>query len=132
MRDGLPLSIVYEDADVLVVDKLAGIAVHPSAGRGEPTLADAVVYHYKNRATPSASRPINRLDRNTSGLLLAAKNPHAANLLNGRTKKEYIAVVLGGLRAKGLSTAHMIKDGYGITREVGQGGKYCLTRGAHG
>jgi 23S rRNA pseudouridine1911/1915/1917 synthase len=43
----LPLSIVYEDADVLVVDKPAGIAVHPSAGRGEPTLADAVVYHYK-------------------------------------------------------------------------------------
>ena len=125
----LPLSIVYEDADVLVVDKPAGIAVHPSAGRGEPTLADAVVYHYKKQGDAISFRPINRLDRNTSGHLLAAKNPHAANLLNGRTKKEYIAVVLGRLEGEGVIEQPIrIKDGYGLTREVGQGGKYCLTR----
>ena len=61
--------------------------------------------------------------------MLAAKNPHAANLLNGRTKKEYIAVVLGRLEGEGVIEQPIrIKDGYGITREVGQGGKYCLTR----
>lgn len=125
----LPLSVVYEDEDVLVVDKPPYLAVHPSAGHDEPTLAAAVVAHYEQGGTPLAFRPVNRLDRNTSGLLLAAKNAHAAHLLSGNVQKEYLAVVLGRLEGSGVIEQPIrIKPGYGITREVGEGGKYCLTR----
>jgi 23S rRNA pseudouridine1911/1915/1917 synthase len=125
----LPLDIVFEDEDVLVVNKPAGIAVHPSAGHDEPTLADAVVSHFKRHGAALSFRPVNRLDRNTSGLLLAAKNAHAAHLLSRRTSKEYLAVVLGRLEGDGVIEQPIrIKEGYGITREVGEGGKYCLTR----
>ena len=65
----LPLSIVYEDADVLVVDKPAGIAVHLRRARGAHA-ADAVVYHYKNRATPSASARLTGLTGIQAGFCL--------------------------------------------------------------
>lgn len=125
----LPLAVVYEDDDVLALDKPAGIAVHPSAEHDEPTLADAVVSYFKRQGACLSFRPIYRLDRNTSGLLLAAKNAHAAHLLNGKTQKEYLAVVLGRLEGEGVIEQPIrVKDGFGITREVGEGGKYCLTR----
>ena len=74
----LPLSVVYEDESLLLVDKPPYLAVHPSAGKPEPTLANAVVAHFEREGQPLSFRPINRLDRNTSGLLLAAKNAHVA------------------------------------------------------
>ncbi len=133
--EGVPLAldIVYEDADVLVINKPPYLAVHPSAGHEEPTLAAAVVAHYQAQGTPLAFRPINRLDRNTSGLLLAAKHAQAAHTLSGkddaRPHKEYLAVVLGKLDGEGVIEQPIrIKPGFGITREVGEGGKYCLTR----
>lgn len=127
----LPLTVVYEDEDVLVADKPAGIAVHPSAGKTAPTLAAAVMAHYARCGESHSFRPLNRLDRNTSGLLLAAKNAHAAHLLSEAddTDKEYLAVVLGRLEGEGVIEQPIrVKEGYGITREVGEGGKYCLTR----
>ena len=125
----MPLSILYEDEDVLVADKPAGLAVHPSKGHNEPTLAAAVIAHYEKQGGQLSFRPLNRLDRNTSGLLLAAKNAHSANLLSNRTKKEYLAIVLGRLEGEGVIEQPIrIKPGFGITREVGEGGKYCLTR----
>ena len=135
----LPLSIVYEDEALLVVDKPPYLAVHPSAGKDGPTLAAAIVAHYEREGTPFAFRPINRLDRNTSGLLLAAKNPHAAHRLGSgnpggtRVEKEYRALVLGRLEGSGVIEQPIrVKPGFGITREVvppgEEGGKYCLTR----
>lgn len=125
----LPLTIVYEDEDVLVVNKPPYLAVHPSAGHSEPTLAAAVIAHYEKLGESFSFRPINRLDRNTSGLLLAAKNAHAAHILSGKPQKEYLAVVLGRLEGSGVIEQPIrVKPGFGITREVGEGGKYCLTR----
>lgn len=125
----LPLEVVYEDDDLLVVDKPAGIAVHPSAFKPEPTLAAAVVGYYQRRGYPGSFRPVNRLDRNTTGLLLAAKNAHVAHLLTGQTRKVYLAVALGRMEGEGVIEQPLrIREGSAITREVGEGGQYALTR----
>lgn len=124
----LPLSVVYEDDAVLVVDKPPYLAVHPSAGKPEPTLANAVVGYYERQGNPLSFRPVNRLDRNTSGLLLAAKNPHAAFALMQKPQKEYVAIVLGELHGAGLIDEPIrVKEGCCITREVGEGGKESRT-----
>ncbi len=125
----LPLDVVYEDEHLLVVNKPPYLAVHPSAGKPEPTLANVVVHHYEQAGTPLSFRPVNRLDRNTSGLLLAAKNPHVAHALTGAVKKEYTALVLGDLAGEGVIDQPIrVKEGCCITREVGEGGKPSLTR----
>lgn len=124
-----PLDVVYEDDDLLVVNKPPYLAVHPSAGKPEPTLANVVVHHYEAAGTPLSFRPVNRLDRNTSGLLLAAKNPHVAYALAGEVQKEYAAIVCGALHGSGVIDQPIrVKEGCCITREVGEGGKPSLTR----
>ncbi len=124
----LPLSVVYEDEAILVVDKPPYLAVHPSAGKPEPTLANAVVAHYARQGMALSFRPTNRLDRNTSGLLLAAKNAHVAYALTNRAHKEYLAIVLGRLEGEGLIDQPIrIREGSCITREVGEGGKDSRT-----
>lgn len=124
----LPLDVVYEDEAVLVINKPPYLAVHPSAGKPEPTLANAVVGYYERRGNPLSFRPVNRLDRNTSGLLLAAKNSHAAYALMQKPQKEYLAIVLGELHGSGLIDQPIrVKEGSCITREVGEGGKESRT-----
>lgn len=124
----LPLAVVYEDESILVVDKPPFLAVHPSAGKPEPTLANAVVAHYARQGTPLSFRPTNRLDRNTSGLLLAAKNAHVAYALTNKAHKEYLAIVLGRLEGEGLIDQPIrVREGSCITREVGEGGKESRT-----
>ena len=135
----LPLSVAYEDESVLVVDKPPYLAVHPSAGKPEPTLAAAVVAHYQRGGQSLSFRPLNRLDRNTSGLLLAAKNAHAAFVLSPqnphvregtrRVEKEDLAIALGRLEGEGVVDQPIrVREGSCITREVGEGGKPSLTR----
>ena len=124
----LPLTVVYEDEAVLVVDKPPYLAVHPSAGKPEPTLANAVVGYYERCGHPLSFRPVNRLDRNTSGLLLAAKNPHVAFAMMQKPQKDYLAIVLGELHGSGLIDQPIrVKEGSCITREVGEGGKDSRT-----
>ena len=124
----LPLTVVYEDAHVLVIDKPPYLAVHPSAGKPEPTLANAVVGYFEQQGTPLSFRPVNRLDRNTSGLLLAAKSPHVAYALAQKPQKMYLAVVLGALTGEGtVDRPIRVKEGCCITREVGEGGKPSVT-----
>lgn len=124
----LPLDVVYEDEHVLVVNKPPYLAVHPSAGKPEPTLANAVVAYYEKSGAPHSFRPVNRLDRNTSGLLLAGKNPHVVYALAGNVKKEYRAIVLGTVLENGTVDAPIrVKEGCTITREVGEGGKPSVT-----
>ncbi len=124
----IPLAVVYEDSDLLVVNKPPYLAVHPSGGKTDPTLANAVVGYYASRGEALSFRPINRLDRNTSGLLIAAKNAHAGFALTGQTHKEYLAIVRGKLIGEGrIDQPIRIKDGCTITREVGEGGKDSVT-----
>ena len=124
----MPLAVVYEDDHLLVVDKPPYLAVHPSAGKPEPTLANGVVAYFEQKGTPLSFRPVNRLDRNTSGLLVAAKSPHVAFALAQKPEKVYFAIVLG--RLEGSGTIHQpirVKEGCTITREVGDGGKDSIT-----
>ncbi len=124
----LPLSVAYEDESLLVVDKPPYLAVHPSAGKPEPTLANAVVGYYRRNGQPHSFRPVNRLDRNTSGLLLAAKNAHIAYALTHKAEKTYLAIVLGELHGSGtIDQPIRVKEGCCITREVGEGGKDSVT-----
>ena len=101
----MPLAVVYEDAHLLMVDKPPYLAVHPSAGKPDPTLANGVVAYYEKKGEAASFRPVNRLDCNTSGLLLAAKDPHTAFLLTRKPEKVYLAVVFGRLEGEGTIDA---------------------------
>lgn len=102
----IPLMIVYEDDDLLVVNKPKGMVVHPSPGHDEGTLVNALLYHCKSclSGINGTMRPgiIHRIDKNTSGLLLVAKNDaahhHLANQMQHHTLlREYQAIVYGTL-----------------------------------
>ena len=104
----LPLSIVYQDADLLVVDKPAGVVVHPGAGAAAGTLVNALLHHVGDLSGVGGTlRPgiVHRLDRGTSGLLVVAKNDEAHRNLSRQfaersVSKEYLAIVLGTPRFK--------------------------------
>lgn len=124
----LPITVTFEDAHLLVVDKPPYLAVHPSAGLTDPTLANLVAAHFLKQGEAVSFRPVNRLDRNTSGLLLAGKNSHITYALGGKVQKTYLAIVLGRLEGCGTVDAPIrIKEGCCITREVGEGGKPSIT-----
>jgi len=98
----IPLSIVYEDADVVVVDKPAGLVVHPAPGHPHNTLVNALLARYPDLAVGGALRPgiVHRLDRFTSGLLVVARNDAAHQALLAQQKartmlKAYMALVDG-------------------------------------
>lgn len=124
----MPLCVVYEDRRVLVINKPPYLAVHPSAGKTDPTLANAVAAYYEAAGQPLSFRPLARLDRNTSGLLLAAKDAPATFALRDKIHKTYYALALGELQGSGTIDAPIrIKEGCTITREVGEGGKPSVT-----
>src|SRR5690606_19277625 len=82
LPQALPLTILHEDADVLVVDKPAGMLVHPSSGEGVGTLANAVAHHIGEGGRIDTPAPVTRLDRDTSGVVLFAKHPHVHHRLS--------------------------------------------------
>ena len=91
------LTILYEDDHLLAVDKPAGMLIHPSRSRNTDTLANFVLGYYQKTGQNSAFHPLTRLDRDTFGVVLLAKNAHIHSLLMaGDTKKTYYAWVLGG------------------------------------
>ena len=69
-----PLDIIYEDEDLLIVNKTSHMPIHPSMGNHENTLANALAYYFKDQNSPFVFRCINRLDRDTTGLTIIAKN----------------------------------------------------------
>ena len=101
----LPLSIVYEDEDLLVIDKSAGMPIHPSMGHYDDTLANALCFytHHVLHFDTYVNRIINRLDKNPSGLLISAKNMHSAARLGDFVRersihRQYIAICQGDVR----------------------------------
>lgn len=124
----LPLRILYEDADLLIVDKPPFMPVHPVHGHLNDTLANAAAYYLESKGESCAFRPIYRLDRDTSGLIVAAKHTYAASRLAGKIEKDYFAVVQGELRGTGRIDAPIRrKEGFGIQREVGEEGVPSVT-----
>ena len=103
----LPLDVIYEDEDVIVVNKPVGMVVHPAPGHPDGTLVNALLYHCKGSLSGinGQLRPgiVHRIDRDTSGLVIAAKNDRAHLALAGQLQDHslfrlYHAVVLGGFR----------------------------------
>lgn len=96
----LPITILYEDEDLVVPAKPAGMPTHPSRDHHYDTVANALAYRYRESAEPYLFRPVNRLDRNTSGLLVVARNRLAAgrltkSLKRGEFEKTYLAILDG-------------------------------------
>lgn len=120
----LPLSIVYEDEDLMVVNKASNTPIHPSQGNYDNTLANAVAYLYQKRNEPFVYRCMNRLDRDTSGLLILAKNMYSASLLSSMIKnreihREYLAIATGFVPEQGIIDQPIGRvDGSTIEREV--------------
>ena len=91
------LSILYEDEAILAVDKPAGMLIHPSRAKNTGTLANFVAGYYQRTGQSCAFHPMTRLDRDTFGIVLLAKNAHIHSLLqSGGAKKTYHALVYGG------------------------------------
>ncbi|MBQ8432205.1 MAG: RluA family pseudouridine synthase [Clostridia bacterium] len=121
----LPLEILYEDDDLVVPLKPANMPTHPSHDHYGDTVANALTYRYTQRGIPFVFRPINRLDRNTSGLLLIARHKMAAGVLsdamkNGEIQKSYLAILDGEMTtAQGIIDACLHRTAASIiVREV--------------
>lgn len=91
----LQVGIVYEDADLILFDKPPAMPVHPSFAHANDTLGNFFAFHTQSRGERISFRPINRLDADTTGLCLVAKNPLAASVLAQQVQKEYTAVLCG-------------------------------------
>lgn len=102
--ENIELDIFYEDADVLVLNKPAGLVVHPGHGNYTGTLVNALAYHFENLPLNSSERPglVHRIDKDTTGLLVVAKTEHAMSGLQKQfalktSEREYIALVWGNV-----------------------------------
>ena len=129
------VDIFYEDADLLVVNKAAGVAVHPGPGHHDDTLGNFLTDYYKKRAVPFVYRPAHRLDRNTSGLLVVARHAHAQERLKGQLhtgdfRRTYLAVCEGTpAQAEGVIDQPIARaDGSVLRREVRPDGAAAVTR----
>ena len=134
----LPIDILYEDDELVVPSKPANMPTHPSHDHYDDTVANALCYRYERMGVPFCFRPINRLDRDTSGLLLIARGQIAADRLNramreGRIRKSYLAILEGAPDpAEGEIETHLCRtEASIIVRRVctpEEGGDYALTR----
>lgn len=137
--EALPLAVVYEDDELIVVDKAAGMVVHPGAGIESGTLANALVYHF-NRLSETAGRIrpgiVHRLDKETSGLLVVAKTDTAHTRLaeqfhDRKVFKMYVALVYGRVsQSLGDIEANIGRSPHNRTRQAvlrGGAGRYAHT-----
>lgn len=124
IRTEMDLDILYEDEDILVINKPAGMPVHPSMGNYENTLANGIAWYFSQKGEDFVYRCINRLDRDTTGALILAKNPLSAAVLSIQMKRRqirrtYLALVDGVLPESGVVDAPIARmEGSVITREV--------------
>ena len=113
--ENIPIDIVYEDNELLVINKPAGMVVHPGHGNYSGTLINALIYHFENLPNNSSNRPglVHRIDKDTSGLLVIAKTEKAMNHLAEQffyktTEREYIALVWGNVeKDEGTIVGHI-------------------------
>lgn len=124
IRTEMDLDILYEDEDILVINKPAGMPVHPSMGNYENTLANGIAWYFSQKGEDFVYRCINRLDRDTTGALILVKNPLSAAVLSVQMKRRqirrtYLALVDGVLPESGVVDAPIARmEGSVITREV--------------
>lgn len=129
--EDLPLTILYEDDHILAVDKPAGMLIHPSRSRDTGTLANAVIGHYARTGQKCAFHPLTRLDRDTFGLVLIAKNSHIHALLQQTPmQKTYQALCFGAFpMEEGIIDAPIERRPLpSLLRYIGPAGKPSQTR----
>ena len=121
----LPLDIIYEDEDLLVLNKPAGMPIHPSLNNYTNSMANALAYYFQSQGKPFIFRCCNRLDRNTSGLTIVSKHLVSGSILSDMTKyrevhREYLAIARGSVTpSEGTIQAPLgRKDGTIIERTV--------------
>lgn len=127
----IPLKIVFEDQNLLVIDKPALLAVHPSGAIKSGTLANGVAFYFNEIGLRSKVRPVNRLDYGTSGLIVFAKNAQTQNVLSeeiikGKIGRIYYAVVAGLVKDERGNINLSISERNG-TRKISSDGKRALT-----
>ena len=125
----MPLAIVHEDADVIVIDKPTGLLVHPTAKKHTRTLAHGIAAHFQASGISARVRPVHRLDRDTSGVVVIAKSAFAhqhldRQLREGTMEREYLALVEGVIAEdRGIVDAPIAATGKpGAARQVGEEG----------
>ncbi len=130
-----PLDIVYEDPDIIVLNKAAGVLIHPGHGHFDDTLSNFLMYYYKNTGEESDFHPVHRLDKGTSGLVVVAKHPHAQEKLKnqlhtGDFRRVYLAICDGTPpEASGTVDAPIGPvEGSPTAREVRPDGRPARTR----
>lgn len=139
LPENIPLSILYEDADVIVVNKPKGMVVHPAPGHYEGTLVNALLYHCGSNLSGinGVLRPgiVHRIDRDTTGSVIACKNDHAHNEIAKQLKehtivRKYQAIVCGVLK-EDQGTVHTLIGRHPLDRKkmtvVERGGKDAVT-----
>lgn len=138
VAEDIPLEIVYEDADVIVVNKPRGMVVHPAVGHSSGTLVNALMFHCKDLSGINGElRPgiVHRIDKDTSGLLMAAKNDKAHASLSAQLKDHsvsriYNALVRGNIaHTHGTVEANLARDPHDrkMYTVVQAGGKHAIT-----
>ena len=121
----LPLDIIYEDEDLLVLNKPAGMPIHPSLNNYTNSIANALAYYFQSQGKPFIFRCCNRLDRDTSGLTIVSKHLVSGSILSDMTKyrevhREYLAIARGSVTpSEGTIQAQLgLKEGTIIERTV--------------
>ncbi|MCH5186141.1 MAG: RluA family pseudouridine synthase [Oscillospiraceae bacterium] len=125
----IPIDIVYEDEDIAVINKPPYLPTHISPGHRNDTLSNALMYHFRENNEEHTFRAVNRLDNDTSGLMIAAKNTYSHHKLSVQTsnkilKRKYIAVVCGKTPDSGVIRLPIGREsGSVIKRQVCSWGK---------
>ncbi len=124
------LTVLYEDAYLLAVDKPAGMLIHPSHSCNTGTLANRVLWYFRSKGQEGVFHPLTRLDRDTFGVVLLAKNAHISHLLQqGKMEKHYHAITYGGpeLDAGRIEAPIARKPLPSLLREIREDGKPSVT-----
>ena len=123
-----PLDIVYEDNDVLVINKPSGLAMHPTHNHQGDTLANGVAAYFASKGQNVAFRAVGRLDKETSGLVICALNKYSASRLAGNFTKQYYAAVKGTFEGTGTIDKPIYRpDPMKTLRAAGDEGDYAVT-----
>lgn len=134
LPEPIPFTAVYEDDELLVVDKPAGIVVHPTTSHYTGSLANGIVHHWQQQGEIASFRPIHRIDKQTSGLLVVGKNHFisqqlSTQLKNKQFKREYLAIANGvpSRAALTIDAPIMKREDHPVQRIVSAGGQRAVT-----
>lgn len=131
----MELNIIYEDSDFIVIDKPAGICVHPNKNHPEDTLANGVLYHLQEQGINATAHFVNRLDKDTSGIVLLAKSNYSAQQFyhqqeKSQIKRKYQALVWGNMTEEygTIKLPLQKEEGRTTKRYVDMAGKNAITK----